>query len=82
MYATPRGPIRSRRRASTASGSCTCSIVWRNTTQSTSPLQVSIMSRSKRTFAPVYFRRACSNASGLASTPTTDAAVRPSTAVP
>ena len=40
------------------------------------------MSRSKRTVPPVYFSRACSNASGLASTPTTDAAVRPSTALP
>ena len=41
----------------------------------------SIMSRSKRTLARVL-QRACSNASGLASTPTTEAAVRPSTALP
>jgi hypothetical protein len=53
-----------------------------NTTQSTSPRQVSIMSRSNATLAAVYFSCACSNASGFASTPTTAAAVRPSTAVP
>ena len=40
------------------------------------------MSRSKRRPGRVYFSRACSNASGLASTPTTDAAVRASTALP
>ena len=38
------------------------------------------MLRSNVTSA--YFARACSNASGLASTPTTDAAVRASTAEP
>ena len=36
-YATPPGPICSRIASSTASGSWTCSIVCRNTTQSTSP---------------------------------------------
>ena len=40
------------------------------------------MVRSKGTVSLVYFARACSNASGLASTPTTEAAVRPSTAEP
>ena len=34
------------------------------------------MLRSKRSFGPEYFSRACSNASGLASTPTTEIAVR------
>ena len=38
------------------------------------PCQVSTRSRSKRRRSRVYFRRACSKASGLASTPTTDAA--------
>jgi hypothetical protein len=40
------------------------------------------MSRSNVTLPAVYFSRACSYASGLASTPTTAAAVPPSTAVP
>ena len=69
-------------RSSTASASWTCSIVCRNTTQSASPSHSSIIVRSKLTFADVYFSRACSKASGLASTPTTEAAVRPSTAEP
>ena len=51
-YATPPRPIRSRRRSSTASGSCTCSIVCRNTTQSHVARPVSIMSRSKRQPGP------------------------------
>jgi hypothetical protein len=42
----------------------------------------SIMVRSKPSFGPEYFSCACSKASGLASTPTTDAAVRASTAEP
>src|SRR5919199_470515 len=59
--------------SSMAAGSGMCSIVCRNTTQSTSPRHSSTMLRSKETVWVVYFARACANASGLASTPTTRA---------
>src|SRR5579875_670220 len=68
----------------TAAGSWTCSIVCRNTTASKLPASpwLSTGPRSKRRLSERYRSRACSNASGLASTPTTDAAPRASTAEP